>query len=228
MSEQTVKRSRDERRVDRHLWATLTRRQALTALGTGVVVSVAGCSSEGDETGTDSGNETETQTASDDGSTETDSDTETDEESDNSTDEGGKTTTISVGGTQVDTYDSLVVSIDAVTFQTSEDNSSGPTFQPDTSVDLTRATADTPETILNGVTVSYGTYATLALSVTVEEATNDGTSVDVSGGTLATSLSPRGDDPIEVEQSQFDATVDLFVTEEFGELEIDGFSARGL
>jgi hypothetical protein len=87
-------------------------------------------------------------------------------------------------------------------------------------------------TVTENLRAPYGTYETLDVSVTVDEAVDSsGSSVNLSGGTMTQDLrGPPDDEPAEIkdEYGGFDSTLTLFFYVGNGTLRLSGYSSVAL
>lgn len=203
-----------------------SRRRTLAALGSALLAGLAGCSSGGsDPTSTDPGEDGTPTPDADGGSDgETTSGGATPDDGMDSetaavtTTSGAKPVTFKLLGGVGDTFESLVLACQSVTFEPTSDGGEAVTLDAGgTTVDLAALGEGGSKPILDGAPVPYGTYGAVTLSFTVEEATTtDGSQVTVEETPLTQSL-VLNDDPAQIQQSGFDASLSLYVGVSGGE-----------
>jgi hypothetical protein len=193
----------------------ISRRQTLATLGSGLVVGLAGCSGDGND-GSSGGSDGST--SGSDGSSGSSSDG-TGGSSDGSSGSGGsdgsdsegKSLTFTIKGGAKDSFETLVISLDSMTFQ-SADGGDSPTLQgSETTVDLTTLGTEKSAPLIEGAQLPYGSYDTVTLEMTIEEAAkSDGSSPEFDSTTVEQSL-VINDSPATVEESRFDANISVYV-----------------
>ena len=208
------------------------RRRVLACVGAGIAVGVAGCSGGGGETTEDDEPEDSDETATGEpGTAETTEDSgmveATEEPVDDTTSSDGRALTLNVLGNEA--YQTERVTIESLTFVAAEAGDDSATIEVGQTVDISDGTSREPPTITEDLTVPYGTYESVEMTVTPGEIRDEeGAAVDVSGGTVSQSFTEIDDEPNTVEESGFDATLTLYLDIRNGQFEVTGYSAVGL
>lgn len=145
--------------------------------------------------------------------------------------DGAKQLTLSLRSGFADSYQSATVTVESLTYRAASEDDESPTLQVGESVDLTEADSRDGVTVSDSLEVPFGSYEGVDMMLTVDEVTDaEGSTVDISGGTLSRSFVDSGmteSEPLDIEDSQFSATLRLTLAVERGQFEITGHRATG-
>jgi len=211
-----------------------SRRRVLTGVGTTVAVGLAGCSSDGGgttEDGDSGDDETPTGTAGRETEATSGEQTEsTPGEQTESTPAGDeKPLTFRLRGTS--DYQSEVITVESLTFVAASADDDSLTFQLGETVDLSDGGDSRGQVLVaENLAVPYGTYESVEMTVTpVEVVDSEGSSVDVSAGTVSLSWTERDGEPRTVDEGYSpDATLALILTIRDGRYAASGYYLVGV
>lgn len=203
----------------------LSRRRIVTCVGTTLAVGIAGCSSDGGET-----EDGDDETATDDGmGTETTGgqmEPTSTERSATAPAEDTRPLTLELAGNS--DYESEVVTVESLTFAAASADDESPTLQVGETVDLSEGESRGGVTVADNLGVPYGTYDSVEMEISPEEVIDaTGSSVDVSATTVSQSLTGFDDEPTTVTESQFDASLTLYLSIRDGQYVANGYAAVG-
>jgi len=209
------------------------RRRVLACIGAGVTVGLAGCSGDGGESTadgeSDGGDGTATEPPGTDGATEEPPGTdETTEENRGTggTAEDGKQLTLSLISSSE--YQSEVVTVESLTFVAASADDESQTIAVGETADISDTDLENPVTIADDLTVTYGSYEAVEMTLTpVEIIDESGSSVNVSAGTVSQSFTELMGEPATVEESGFDPSISMTLSVRDGQYEVAGFFNSG-
>jgi len=199
------------------------RRRVLACIGAGITVGLAGCSGDGGESTadgeSDGGDGTATAPPGTDGATEEQRGT------DGATEDGRQLSLSLISSSE---YQSEVVTVESITFVAASADDESQTIAVGETADISGTDIENPVTIADDLTVTYGTYEAVEMTLTPVEITDEsGSSVDVSAGTVSRSFTDMMGEPATVEESGVDPSISLTLSVRDGQYEVAGFFNTG-